>query len=86
MEESGERDRIRTCDPLIKSQLLYQLSYAPFDIMKLFYYVIRIKFYVEKIIFYLFKTFIALLTFVGTNEETLPPKRAISFTNLDATN
>jgi hypothetical protein len=25
----GERDRIRTCDPLIKSQLLYQLSYAP---------------------------------------------------------
>jgi hypothetical protein len=29
MKESGERDRIRTCDPLIKSQLLYQLSYAP---------------------------------------------------------
>ena len=25
----GERDRIRTCDPLIKSQLLYRLSYAP---------------------------------------------------------
>jgi diaminopimelate epimerase len=26
---SGEPDRIRTCDPLIKSQLLYQLSYGP---------------------------------------------------------
>ena len=25
----GEPDRIRTCDPLIKSQLLYQLSYRP---------------------------------------------------------
>ena len=25
----GEPDRIRTCDPLIKSQLLYQLSYGP---------------------------------------------------------
>ena len=28
-EFSGEPDRIRTCDPLIKSQLLYQLSYGP---------------------------------------------------------
>ena len=28
-ENSGEPDRIRTCDPLIKSQLLYQLSYGP---------------------------------------------------------
>ena len=26
----GEPDRIRTCDPLIKSQLLYQLSYGPY--------------------------------------------------------
>jgi hypothetical protein len=26
---SGGRTRIRTLDPLIKSQLLYQLSYAP---------------------------------------------------------
>ncbi len=26
---SGGRDRIRTCDHLIKSQMLYQLSYAP---------------------------------------------------------
>ncbi len=25
-QESGEPCRIRTCDPLIKSQLLYQLS------------------------------------------------------------
>ena len=25
----GEPDRIRTCDLLIKSQLLYQLSYGP---------------------------------------------------------
>ena len=25
----GEPDRIRTCDPLIKSQLLYHLSYGP---------------------------------------------------------
>ena len=25
----GGRSRTRTCDPLIKSQLLYQLSYAP---------------------------------------------------------
>ncbi len=25
----GEPDRDRTCDPLIKSQLLYQLSYRP---------------------------------------------------------
>ncbi len=28
---SGEPDRIRTCDPLIKSQLLYQLSYRPHE-------------------------------------------------------
>lgn len=28
-ENSGEPNRIRTCDPLIKSQLLYQLSYGP---------------------------------------------------------
>jgi hypothetical protein len=28
-ESNGERDRIRTCDRLIKSQMLYQLSYAP---------------------------------------------------------
>ena len=28
-EYYGEPDRIRTCDPLIKSQLLYQLSYGP---------------------------------------------------------
>ena len=28
-EYSGEPNRIRTCDPLIKSQLLYQLSYGP---------------------------------------------------------
>lgn len=27
--KNGEPDRIRTCDPLIKSQLLYQLSYGP---------------------------------------------------------
>ncbi len=27
--KSGEPDRIRTCDPLIKSQMLYQLSYGP---------------------------------------------------------
>ena len=26
----GGRSKTRTCDPLIKSQLLYQLSYAPF--------------------------------------------------------
>jgi hypothetical protein len=29
VEVSGGRTRIRTLDPLIKSQLLYQLSYAP---------------------------------------------------------
>lgn len=29
IRRSGEPDRIRTCDPLIKSQLLYQLSYGP---------------------------------------------------------
>ena len=28
-EKIGGRTRTRTCDPLIKSQLLYQLSYAP---------------------------------------------------------
>jgi hypothetical protein len=27
---TGGRTRTRTLDPLIKSQLLYQLSYAPF--------------------------------------------------------
>jgi hypothetical protein len=27
--ENGGRTRARTWDPLIKSQLLYQLSYAP---------------------------------------------------------
>jgi hypothetical protein len=29
LEFSGGRSRTRTYDPLIKSQLLYQLSYAP---------------------------------------------------------
>ena len=29
MEKFGGCSRIRTYDPLIKSQLLYQLSYAP---------------------------------------------------------
>ncbi len=29
LRESGGRTRTRTLDPLIKSQLLYQLSYAP---------------------------------------------------------
>ncbi len=29
MEEIGEPGRIRTSDQLIKSQLLYQLSYGP---------------------------------------------------------
>jgi hypothetical protein len=29
LDRSGGRTRIRTLDPLIKSQLLYQLSYAP---------------------------------------------------------
>jgi hypothetical protein len=29
LEKIGGRTRIRTLDPLIKSQLLYQLSYAP---------------------------------------------------------
>ena len=29
LRENGGRSRIRTYDPLIKSQLLYQLSYAP---------------------------------------------------------
>jgi hypothetical protein len=29
VETSGERGRIRTCDPLLKRALLYQLSYAP---------------------------------------------------------
>jgi hypothetical protein len=29
LPEFGGRTRIRTLDPLIKSQLLYQLSYAP---------------------------------------------------------
>jgi hypothetical protein len=28
-EKSGERGRIRTCDPCLKRALLYQLSYAP---------------------------------------------------------
>ena len=30
LEILGEPDRDRTCDLLIKSQLLYQLSYGPF--------------------------------------------------------
>lgn len=29
LEKSGEPSRTRTCDPLVKSQLLYQLSYRP---------------------------------------------------------
>ena len=29
IETNGEPSRARTCDPLIKSQLLYQLSYRP---------------------------------------------------------
>ncbi len=27
----GERGRVRTADPLIKSQMLYRLSYAPIN-------------------------------------------------------
>jgi hypothetical protein len=29
LRKSGEPSRTRTCDPLVKSQLLYQLSYRP---------------------------------------------------------
>src|SRR6266849_3519473 len=29
IQSNGEPSRARTCDPLIKSQLLYQLSYRP---------------------------------------------------------
>ena len=29
ISKNGGRDRIRTCDRLIKSQMLYRLSYAP---------------------------------------------------------
>src|SRR5437867_2565678 len=29
LQVSGEPSRTRTCDPLVKSQLLYQLSYRP---------------------------------------------------------
>ena len=29
LQISGEPSRTRTCDPLVKSQLLYQLSYRP---------------------------------------------------------
>jgi hypothetical protein len=29
LKNNGEPSRARTCDPLIKSQLLYQLSYRP---------------------------------------------------------
>src|SRR5439155_12899968 len=29
LKRDGEPSRARTCDPLIKSQLLYQLSYRP---------------------------------------------------------
>src|SRR5215471_9021614 len=32
---NGEPSRARTCDPLIKSQLLYQLSYRPTDETKI---------------------------------------------------
>ena len=31
-QKSGEPSRTRTCDPLVKSQLLYQLSYRPTDL------------------------------------------------------
>ena len=40
----------------------------------------------KKCFFYFFLSFIATLTFAGTNEEISPPKSAISLTNLDATN
>ena len=33
---NGEPSRARTCDPLIKSQLLYQLSYRPISELKLY--------------------------------------------------
>ena len=29
LQVSGEPSRTRTCDPLVKSQLLYRLSYRP---------------------------------------------------------
>jgi hypothetical protein len=33
-KRNGGRTRIRTLDPLIKSQLLYQLSYAPATVLE----------------------------------------------------
>jgi hypothetical protein len=36
VDSNGEPSRDRTCDPLIKSQLLYQLSYRPTDEGKLY--------------------------------------------------
>lgn len=38
---SGEPSRARTCDPLIKSQLLYQLSYRPLRLTREKLYVRR---------------------------------------------
>src|SRR5947209_1792849 len=32
LQISGEPSRTRTCDPLVKSQLLYRLSYRPTDL------------------------------------------------------
>ena len=37
----GEPSRARTCDPLIKSQLLYQLSYRPTAEEKLYVPILR---------------------------------------------
>jgi hypothetical protein len=36
LNKNGEPSRARTCDPLIKSQLLYQLSYRPLSELKLY--------------------------------------------------
>src|SRR5436190_1084600 len=41
IENNGEPSRARTCDPLIKSQLLYQLSYRPTTEVELYVPVLR---------------------------------------------
>src|SRR5438477_20486 len=44
VRKSGEPSRTRTCDPLVKSQLLYQLSYRPTKEVSLKFRVSSFKF------------------------------------------
>ena len=56
LRSNGEPSRARTCDPLIKSQLLYQLSYRPISELRLYVRKNECQAYREKAANYTYKS------------------------------